>query len=103
MFNTDHQSLSNLDNYLGRVAAADKEVGVFRRQYVHVEIDGELAPILTHVGNKLISSKGEKKVAPSKEYMDLLIKGAEEQGLSPGYIDELRTYKKILTIPMEED
>ncbi len=85
--------LSELDHYEGRKVENDMETGMYRRQHIPVKKTSGWVTVLTYLVNRTEEYRSEIHLKPSEEYMETIICGAEEHGLSEDYISTLENIK----------
>ncbi len=90
VYHIDEESLKKLDHYEGRKLKDGMEVGMYRRQYIPVKKENGWETVLTYVVNRSMEHKLEVDIKPSKEYLETIISGAENHGLSDRYIEKLK-------------
>jgi len=83
-------NLKNLDHYEGRKVEDNMEVGMYRRQYLPVKKADGWKTVLTYLVNRTVEYKSTVDYRPSKDYLETIISGAEEHGLSEGYLKWLK-------------
>ena len=90
------ENLKNLDLYEGRKVKNNVEVGMYRRQYLPIKIKDRWKTVLTYLVNRNIEYKSKIDLKPSREYLETIISGAEEHGLSKDYLNLLKNieYKR---------
>ena len=91
VFDVVERDLETLDQKVNRrVDAAGQEVGAHRRQDVQVRLagGGPLVKAIAHVG----VSGDRLDVPPTRYYMDAVIEGAYENGLTMMWIEQLRSF-----------
>jgi len=84
------ENLKNLDHYEGRNVEDNLEVGMYRRQYLPVKKSDCWETVLTYLVNRTIEYKSTVDLKPSKDYLETIILGAKEHGLSEGYLNLLK-------------
>ncbi|MFW6141371.1 MAG: gamma-glutamylcyclotransferase [Candidatus Saliniplasma sp.] len=90
IYKIDNKSLERLDIYEGREVRDNKELGVYRRQFVPLFTKKGCRTALTYVVNRVPEFKNKAHFPPSDDYLDTVVKGAEEHGLSQDYIEMLK-------------
>lgn len=89
VYTIDTDGLKNLDHYEGRRLEDGMEVGMYRRQYLPVKVQGDWRTVLTYVVNLSCEYKRENRYPPSKKYIETIVGGAEEHGIDEEYIEGL--------------
>ncbi|MFW5946620.1 MAG: gamma-glutamylcyclotransferase family protein [Candidatus Natronoplasma sp.] len=90
VYTISYDNLKSLDIYEGRKVEDDMEVGMYRRQYLPVKKADGWKTVLTYLVNRPIEHKSTADCKPSKDYLETIISGAEEHGLSEGYLKWLK-------------
>ncbi|MFP4001768.1 MAG: gamma-glutamylcyclotransferase family protein [Candidatus Natronoplasma sp.] len=90
VYTLPEEDVVNLDHYEGRSIDDDMEVGMYRKQHLPVKKSSGWKTVLTYLVNRTEEYRSEVYLKPSKEYMETIIRGAEEHGLSDEYIDLLK-------------
>jgi len=90
VYSIPNDDLKSLDYYEGRKVDDGIEIGMYRRQYLPVKKAEGWKTVLTYLVNRTIESKSTSDFKPSKEYLETIISGAEEHGLSEGYLNWLK-------------
>lgn len=90
LFDLSESDLLTLDAKVGRRIEGDREVGVYARSLVSVHPLGKGQPVqaITYQG----VSVEKYHIPPTKHYMDLLIQGAYQHGLSMMWIAYLQSF-----------
>ncbi len=91
VYNIPSDDVRTLDKYEGRVVEEGVETGMYRRQHLPVRMDDGWRTVLTYLVNIAHDKKRDLHFKPSSEYMNTIIKGANEHELDPEYIDYLNT------------
>lgn len=66
----------------------------YQRSYVTVQLENGSA-VSDVVTYKVVEARKGGPHEPTREYMDIVIKGAQKHGLSPGYIRKLSSIRTI--------
>lgn len=90
LFDLSESDLLTLDAKVGRRLDGDVEVGVYARKIVTVSPLGKGPPVqaITYQG----VSVEKYHIPPTKHYMDLLVQGAYQHGLSLMWISYLQSF-----------
>jgi hypothetical protein len=91
LFDLAEADLKVLDQKVGRkLDAAGREIGVYRHTQVKVAPLGRSEPVMavTYQGTQI----GRFDIPPTRHYMDLLIQGAFQHGLSVMWISYLQSF-----------
>ncbi len=83
------ENLENLDHYEGREIDDDMELGMYRKQHIPVKTSNGWNTVLTYLVNRTEEYRSKTYIKPSEDYMDTIISGAREHGLSEKYISYL--------------
>ncbi len=96
VYTIPEEDLKHLDHYEGRKVQDNREVGMYRRQYLPLKKEDGWKTVLTYLVNRTLEHKSNIDLKPSKEYLETIISGAEKHGLSEEYLKRLRNidYKK---------
>jgi len=90
LFDLSESDLLTLDAKVGRRLEGDREVGIYARTTVTVSPLGKGQPVqaITYQG----VSVEKYHIPPTKHYMDLLVQGAYQHGLSMMWISYLQSF-----------
>ncbi|MFO8109513.1 MAG: gamma-glutamylcyclotransferase [Thermoplasmata archaeon] len=95
IYTVDPSELSTLDGYESRVVKRHMEIGLYSRVYFPVKTESRWKTVVTYMVNRTVEYREKTHVIPSKRYMDLILAGAKEHGLSEEYISKLKGWSKI--------
>lgn len=90
VYTLPEEDITNLDHYEGRSIEDDMETGMYRKQHLPVKKSSGWKTVLTYLVNRTVEYRSEVYLKPSQEYMDTIIAGAEEHGLTEEYIEDLK-------------
>ncbi len=93
VYTIDFESLEKLDEFEGREIQDNREVGIYRRQYIPVILGNNCKTVLTYVVNRILEYKKKTHFPPSEEYIETVINGAESHDLDVDYIDKLKKFQ----------
>ncbi len=95
IYTIDPKDLSTLDGYESRTIKGNMEIGLYSRVYLPVKTESGWKTVITYQINRTIEYREKAHFKPSKKYMELILKGAEEHGLSQEYVSKLKGWSRL--------